>query len=89
VCYNTTTITHREDFLSDKIRILWRLKLDSQFTVTKYGRWCYAILNNKNGLLLRCGSNVDYSKPLDDIDNKLLLFKNKADAQTYIDNIEN
>ena len=60
-----------------------------KYTVQKYGRWCYAILNNENGLLLRCGANVDYSKPLDDVDNILLLFKNKADAQAYIDNMEN
>ena len=59
-----------------------------KFTVTKYGRWCYAILNNENGLLLRCGANVNYAEPLHCVDNKLLLFKNKADAQAYIDNME-
>ena len=63
--------------------------MNNQFTVTKYGRWHYAILNNENGLLLRCGPNVNYHEPLHSVDNKLLLFKNKADAQTYIDNMEN
>lgn len=65
------------------------LYVNNQFTVTKYGRWYYAIFNNENGLLLRCGSNVDYSKPLNNVDNVLLLFKNKTDAQAYIDNMNN
>jgi hypothetical protein len=57
---------------------------ENRYTVCKYGRWHFSILDHTIGLLLRCGPNAQYDKPLDDKNNKLLLFKKKVDAESYI-----
>ena len=36
--------------------------------------------------MLRVGPNPDYNKPLDNNNNKLLLFKDKNSAEEYIKN---
>ena len=48
---------------------------ENRYSVCKYGRWHFGILDGTIGLLMRQGPNPDYSKPLDDKDSKLLLFK--------------
>ena len=58
---------------------------DARYHTYKYSRWWWGIIDNNNGLLLRVGPDADYTKPLDDADNKLLLFKSKDAAQEYID----
>jgi hypothetical protein len=57
---------------------------ENRYTVYKYGTWHFGIKDNESGLLLRCGPNAQYDKPLDNKDNKLLLFKRKVDAENYI-----
>ena len=57
---------------------------ENRYKVKRYGQWWWAILDIDNWLMLRVGLNPDYSKPLDDKDNKLLLFKKKVDAENYI-----
>lgn len=62
---------------------------ENNYKIKKYGRWHYIIINPENNLALRAGSNVDYSKP-QSADNKILFFKNKEDAEKYIqDNLTN
>lgn len=51
----------------------------------KYSRFWWGIIDAGNGLLVRIGPDPDYSKPLDDGANKLLLFKSKEEAQDYIE----
>lgn len=51
----------------------------------KYSRFWWGIIDAGNGLLMRVGPDPDYSKPLDDDANKLLLFKSKEEAQDYIE----
>ena len=51
----------------------------------KYSRFWWGIIDASNELLMRVGPDPDYSKPLDDGANKLLLFKSKEEAQAYID----
>ena len=58
---------------------------DARYHTYKYSRWWWGIIDDNNGLLLRVGPDADYTKPLDDADNKLLLFKSKDAAQEYID----
>lgn len=59
----------------------------SKYKVKRYGQWWYAILNTETNLMLRVGPNANYDLPLDDKDNKLLLFKSKDKAQEYIDGL--
>ena len=56
-----------------------------RYKVVKYSQWWYGILNTETDIMLRVGPNPDYTKPLDDRENKLLLFKSKDKAQEYID----
>lgn len=56
-----------------------------KYRVVRYGQWWYGILNTETAILLRVGPNPNYNGPLDDKENKLLLFKNKEKAQEYID----
>ena len=58
---------------------------EGKYTVRRYGRYHYIIINPENGLALRVGSNIDYSKPQSP-DNKILFFKSKNDAENYIKN---
>lgn len=60
-------------------------KTSDRYEVSRYSRFWYGIMDNHTNLLLRVGPNVDYSKPLDKENNKLLLFHNKEEAQSYID----
>lgn len=57
---------------------------ENRYKIHRYGRWHFGILDSTIGLLMRQGPNPDYNKPLDDKDNKLLLFKKKVDAENYI-----
>lgn len=56
-----------------------------RYKVSRYSRFWYGIKDDQTGLLLRVGPNADYSKPLDEKENKLLLFHSKEEAQSYID----
>ena len=56
-----------------------------KYRVIKYSQWWYGILNTETDIMLRVGPNPDYNKPLNDKENKLLLFKSKEKAQEYID----
>ena len=58
----------------------------TKYKVVKYGQWWYGILNTETNIILRVGPNPNYDGPLDDKENKLLLFKSKEKAQEYIDN---
>lgn len=58
---------------------------ESRYHPSRYSRFWWGIIDSNNGLLMRVGPDADYSKPLDDAANKLLLFKSKAEAQEYID----
>ena len=58
---------------------------ESRYHPSRYSRFWWGIIDSNNGLLVRVGPNADYSKPLDDAANKLLLFKSKEEAQEYID----
>lgn len=60
--------------------------MPERYTIHKYGRWYFGIIDHSIGFMLRVGPNPDYNKPLDDSNNKLLLFKNKNDAKEYIKN---
>lgn len=62
---------------------------ENRYTICKYGAWWWVIKDNTIGLLMRHGPNAQYDKPLDDKDNKLLLFKKKADAEKYLETIQN
>lgn len=55
-----------------------------RYIIHRYGRWHFAILDREVGLLVRQGVNIQYDKPLNDSDNKLLLFNKKIDAENYI-----
>lgn len=57
-----------------------------KYKIVRYGQWWYGILNTETDIMLRVGPNPNYNGPLDDKENKLLLFKNKEKAQEYIDN---
>ena len=57
---------------------------EGKYTVRRYGRWHYIIINPENGLALRVGDKVDYEKP-ESPDNRILFFKSKDEAQKYID----
>ena len=59
---------------------------ENRYTVCKYGQWHFGIRDNTTGLLLRQGPNAQYDKPLNDKDNKLLLFKKRVDAEEFIKN---
>jgi hypothetical protein len=59
----------------------------NKYKVKRYGQWWYAILNTETNLMLRVGPNANYDLPLDDKDNKLLLFKSKDKAQECIDGL--
>ncbi len=58
---------------------------ESRYHPSRYSRFWWGIIDSNNGLLMRVGPDADYSKPLDDAANKLLLFKSKEEAQEYID----
>lgn len=58
-----------------------------KYKVVRYGRYWYGILDNDMDVMLRVGPNPDYNGPLDDKDNKLLLFKSKDKAQEYINGL--
>ena len=58
-----------------------------KYKIVRYSQWWYGILNTETNIMLRVGPNVDYSKPLDNKENKLLLFKSKDKAQEYIDEL--
>ena len=60
---------------------------ENRYIICKYGRWHFAIRDNVIGLLMRRGPNAQYDKPLDDKDNKLLLFKRRVDAEQYLKTI--
>jgi len=60
---------------------------ENRYTVHKYGRWHFGIIDHTTSLLLRQGSNAQYDKPLDDKDNKLLLFKKKWTQKIILKNI--
>lgn len=49
----------------------------------RYGMHHYIIINPENGLALRVGDGVDYTKPQTK-ENKILFFKNKEEAEKYI-----
>ena len=49
----------------------------TKYKIVKYGQWWYGILNTETDILLRVGPNPNYNGPLDDKENKLLLFKSK------------
>lgn len=49
----------------------------------KYGMHHYIIINPENGLALRVGNAIDYTKPQTK-ENKILFFKNKEEAEKYI-----
>ena len=55
-----------------------------KYKIVKYGQWWYGILNTETNIILRVGPNPNYDGPLDDKENKLLLFKSKDKAQEYI-----
>lgn len=57
----------------------------TRYNPSRYSRFWWGIIDSNNGLLMRVGPDADYSKPLDDAANKLLLFKSKEEAQDYID----
>ena len=57
-----------------------------RYRVQKYGRWHFGIVDHSIGFMLRVGPNPDYNKPLDNSNNKLLLFKDKNSAEEYIKN---
>lgn len=61
------------------------VKTSDRYEVARYSRFWYGIMDNHTNLLLRVGPNADYSKPLDKENNKLLLFHNREEAQSYID----
>lgn len=61
------------------------VKTPDRYEVARYSRFWYGIMDNHTNLLLRVGPNADYSKPLDKENNKLLLFHNREEAQSYID----
>lgn len=58
---------------------------ESRYHPSRYSRFWWGIIDSNNGLLMRVGPDADYSKPLDDAANKLLLFKSKEETQEYID----
>lgn len=62
---------------------------ENRYTICKYGLWHFGILDNTIGLLIRQGPNAQYDKPLDNNDNKLLLFKKRVDAENFIKTIQN
>ena len=62
---------------------------ENKYTVCKYGLWHFGIRDNTTSLLLRQGPNAQYDKPLDDKDNKLLLFKKQVDAEDFIQRLNN
>ena len=63
--------------------------VENRYTVCKYGSWLWAIKDNTIGLLVRQGPNAQYDKPLDNKDNKLLLFKKRADAEKHLETMQN
>ena len=58
-----------------------------KYKVIKYSQWWYGILNTETNIMLRVGPNPNYDGPLDDKENKLLLFKSKDKAQEYINQL--
>lgn len=60
--------------------------MTERYRIHKYGRWYFGIIDQNTGFMLRIGPNPDYNKPLDNNNNKLLLFKNKNSAEEYIKN---
>ena len=62
---------------------LGEAKEGKNYEVQRYGRWNFIIINPDNGLALRVGNNIDYSKPQSK-DNKILFFKSKQAAENYI-----
>ena len=58
---------------------------ENRYTVHRYGTWHFGICDNTTGLLIRQGHpGAQYDKPLDNKDNKLLLFKKKVEAENFI-----
>ena len=55
----------------------------SKYKIVNYSQWWYGILNTETNILLRVGPNPNYNSPLDDKENKLLLFKKKELVLQY------